>query len=278
MIDPDGIIIASTNKNTDLLVKEIPENDYLIWDLEDPKEFKKFIATIEKEVRGSFEYKQMVAYLKDYCGMNECAFIKVSGDNKIKIEIHHYPFTLYDVVMIVYRKRDYYGESLDVQMIARECTMLHYKLLVGLIPLSVTAHQLYHDDKLFIPVQNVFGRYQLFVTIYKQFCDVEQLETLERIEKYSSEKTAKVNDTTILDTNYIHYNIKNPQYQLPEIDTIQDKMNLQIERIKQNGYRVPTLQDIKDLNKKDSIEDRKMKPIKQAIFFYKDTDNIEHFV
>lgn len=277
MVDPDGIMVASTNKNTSILVKEVPDNDYLIWDLEDPKEFKKFITTIEKEVRGSFEYHHMVQYLKDYCGMNECAFIKVTGDNKIKIEIHHYPFTLFDIVNIVYRKRVYYGESLDVQMIARECTMLHYKLLVGLIPLSVTAHQLYHDNKLFIPVQNVFGRYELFVSLYKQFCDVEQLETLERIEQYSKEKTANVNDTTILDTNIIRYNVKNPIYQLPDTNELKDKMNNQIEMIKQNNYRIPTLKDRKELYKRDSIEDRRMKQPKQAIFFFKDTNGIDHY-
>lgn len=270
MIDPDGIIISKSNKDTIITIKRDDnlENDYLIWDLEDPKEFKKFISTIEREVRGSFEYKQMVSYLKQYCGMNECAFIKVQGDNKIKIEIHHYPFTLYDIVMIVYRKRVYYQEPLTVQMISRECTMLHYKLLVGLISLSVTAHQLYHDNKLFIPVNNVFGRYKLFVDLYRQFCEAEQLEILDRIEKYSNETTASVNDTTILDTNYITYDIKNPNYKLPDMNIIENNMNNQIELIKKNNYRVPTMEDIKDINTHDSIEDRKMKVCRSPIYFF----------
>ena len=269
MIDPDGIISVSTNKNTSIVIKENDnlENDYLIWDLEDPKEFKKFISTLEKEVRGSFEYKQMVSYLKNYCGMNQCAFIRVEGDNKIKIEIHHYPFTLYDIVMIVYRKRVYYQEPLTVQMISKEVTILHYKLLVGLLSLSTTVHQLYHDNKLFIPVNNVFGRYKLFVDLYRDFCEVEQLEILDRIEKYSNEYTARVNDTTILDTNYITYDIKNPNFKLPDLNKIEDKMNNQIELIKKNNYRVPTIEDIKDINKTDSIEDRKMKKCINPIYF-----------
>ena len=92
--------------------------------------------------------------------MNQCSFLQVSNNDayKIKIEIHHYPFTLYDIVCIVYKKRVANYESLDVEMIAKEVTMLHYKLLVGLIPLSVTVHQLVHEGKLFIPVQNVLGR------------------------------------------------------------------------------------------------------------------------
>ena len=65
----------------------------------------------------------------------------------IKIEIHHYPFSLYDIVRIVYKKRCYFNEPMNVELVAKECTMLHYQLLVGLIPLSSTAHQLFHAGK-----------------------------------------------------------------------------------------------------------------------------------
>ena len=82
-------------------------------------------------------------------------------------------------------------------MVAKEITMLHYKLLIGLIPLSKTVHQLVHDGKLFIPVENVMGRYRTFVDIYKPFCETEQLETLERIELYSREHS-DLHNTTIL--------------------------------------------------------------------------------
>ena len=172
MIDPDNIIIVDKNSNNELKLNNIPECDFLIWDLEDDKDLKKYYATIEKEIRTSFEYREMIQYLRNNYGMDECSFIKVSNkDNfNIKIEVHHYPFTLYDIVLIVYRKRIFYQELLDVEMVAKEVTILHYKLLVGLISLSKTVHQLVHDGKLFIPVNNVLGRYRNFVDIYKPFC------------------------------------------------------------------------------------------------------------
>lgn len=269
MVDPDGIIIASHNKNNAILINEVPTmDDILIWDLEDEKELKKFYTAIEKEIRNSYEYRAMINYLKEFCGMNQCAFLKIDANdnNKIKIEIHHYPFTLYDIVQIVYRKRIFYQESLSIYMIAKECTMLHYKLLVGLIPLSTTVHQLYHDNKLFIPVDNVFGRYKLFVEIYKPFCEEQQLETLERIEKYSHENS-DVNDTTILETNNISFNVKNHDFLLPDINTLENNMNHRIEDIKKNNYKLPNMNEIKELERKDTIEDRKMKTYTCPIFF-----------
>lgn len=258
MIDPDNIILAEKNNNNIVKLNNIPECDFLVWDLEDNKELKKYYKTIESEIRKSFEYREMIQYLRNNYGMDQCSFIKVSNkDNyNIKIEIHHYPFTLFDIVLIVYRKRIYYQESLDVEMVAKEVTMLHYKLLIGLIPLSKTAHQLVHDGKLFIPVNNVLGRYKLFVDIYKPFCEPEQLETLERIEKYSEENSDLYN-TSIFDTNNITFSTTNPNYMIPDFTNIENNMYHRIDDIKKNNYILPKLEDYKELDKKDDIKDRR---------------------
>jgi len=264
MIDPDNIIIVDKNQTNTLKLNNIPEYDFLVWDLEDDKDLKKFYTTIEKEVRGSFEYREMIQYLRNNYNMNECSFIKVSNkDNfNIKIEIHHYPFTLYDIVLIVYRKRIYYQESLDVQMVAKEVTMLHYKLLVGLIPLSKTVHQLVHDGKLFIPVYNVLGRYRVFVDIYKPFCEPEQLETLERIERYSQDES-HLHNTSILDQNMIDISTTNTRYQIPDFVRIESTMYERIDTIKKNNYKLPTLEDYQELDRKDNPNERRsiIKPL-----------------
>ena len=154
MLDPDNIILGEKNKNNIIIVDNVPEFDYQIWDLDSEKDFRKYLFAIEKEVRQSIEYKELIQYIKDNYDMNRCSFIKVSGTDEVDvhIEVHHYPYTLFDIVNIVYRKRVFYQESLEVQLVAKEVTMLHYKLLVGLIPLSKTVHELVHDGKLFIPV------------------------------------------------------------------------------------------------------------------------------
>lgn len=256
MIDPDNIILAKKNEVSTITLPDIPEFDGFIWDLDDPKDMKKFLSTIEKEVRQSFEYREMIHFIKNNYDMDQCAFIQYdpSDTYNISIEIHHYPFTLFDITVIVYKKRVYYGEAIETRMIAKEVTMLHYKLLVGLIPLSKTVHQLVHDSKLFIPVGNVFGNYRKFVDTYKAFCDEEQLETLDRIEKYSLEQS-HLNDTTILDRNNISYNITNDHYRLPNLSIMEDKMVAKTIEIKKNGYRLPTLEDYQN-SSRDSFEDR----------------------
>jgi hypothetical protein len=271
MIDPDGIMLPEVNTQKTIKFGTIPEFDFITYDLDDEKEFTRYLKDIEKEVRGSFEYRHMIDYLKNYMGMNQCAFIQVSNkDNyNVKIEIHHYPFTLFDIVQIVYKKRVSNYEPIDVEMVAKEVTMLHYKLLVGLIPLSVTVHQLVHEGKIFIPVQNVLGRYNLFVDMYKNYCEPEQLETLNRIEKYSLEQTSELlNSIELLNTNYIDISVQDKNYQLPDLNNLANTMTSRIETIRNNNYTLPTLQD-KYTNNKDTIEDRRSIVPKKAFTIVK---------
>lgn len=256
MIDPDNIILAKKNEVSNITLPDIPRYDGYVWDLDDPKDMKKYFTTIEREVRKSFEYREMIHFLKNNYDMDQCAFIQYdpSDTYNISIEIHHYPFTLFDIVVIVYKKRLYYGEAMESRMVSKEVTMLHYKLLVGLIPLSKTVHQLVHDSKLFIPVSNVFGNYRTFVNTYKPFCDEEQLETLDRIEKYSMEQSY-LHDTSILDRNNISYTITENRFQLPDLSKMEDRMVNRVIEIKKNGYRLPTLEDYQE-SSKDTLEDR----------------------
>ena len=256
MIDPDSIIVQQHNSNNQLKFNDIPEYDFYTYDLEDEKQLKKYYKNIEQEIRSSFEYRQMIKYLKDYMGMDSCSFIQVSSkDNfNIRIEIHHYPFSLYDIVTIVYAKRIYYQEPIDVELVAKEVTLLHYKLLVGLIPLSKTVHQLTHAGKLFIPIQNVLGRYELFIDFYKPFCSEEQLDTINRIEKYSIEQVSDLlNSQRILEQNNISIYNTNPQYQLPDFNNINNTISNRIEDIKSNHYRLPSLKDNTNTNNTDTI-------------------------
>ena len=260
MLDPDNIILGEKNKNNIINVDNVPEFDYQIWDLDSEKDFRKYLFAIEKEVRQSIEYKELIQYIKDNYDMNRCSFIKVSGTDEVDvhIEVHHYPYTLFDIVNIVYRKRVFYQESLEVQLVAKEVTMLHYKLLVGLIPLSKTVHELVHDGKLFIPVQNVLGNYAEFTRLYKQFITQEELDTIDRIERYSMEESDLLN-TSVLDMNMITIQSNNKEYQLPNFDKISNAMSNRISEIKNNNYMLP----VKDA----VIENNRVKEIINPIVF-----------
>lgn len=266
MIDPDQIIITDTRAKNEINLGNIPDFDYetYIGIDDDEKEYKKYIADIEKEVRGSFEYKVYIQYLRNYMDMHQCAFIATVSNrdtNAIKIELHHYPFTLYDICEIVYRKRVYYKESIDVEMVAKEVTILHYKLMVGLISLSVTVHKLVHNGKIFIPIDRVIGRYDLFMDYYDPFITVEHKDIIERMKKYTYEEKSSLLNTSILDANNLKVVVIPPEYQLPSVDRLGDAMKMRIETIKDNSYRLPSVRD------KIQIEDRgERRPIRKAIY------------
>jgi len=242
MIDPDAISIQRANLVSNIDINEVPTmKEISPYNLMDDKEYKKYIKDVKSVVRKSFEYRQFINYLRDNMDMDKCAFLyKVSNSEgfDIKIEIHHYPFSLEDIVEIVVRKRQFYQEDMSVFMTAKEVMSLHYKMMVGLIPLSETVHELNHNHRIFIPIDKVMGRYRLFVDTYRQFITPEQIETLSRIEEYTM-KHSDINDTTIIEQNRITYNMYPEQYQLPQFGTISDTMVKRLEDIKSNNYLLP---------------------------------------
>ena len=188
MIDPENIrqpyeYLVEPPKV--IKIDELPNYDLQDWDLNDPKEYIKYIKALERAVRGSFEYRAMVSYLKQYANMTECAFYKNvtnSDTSAIKIEIHHGPFSLCDICEIVYRKRLSFNEPLDEFSVAKEVMYLHYNMCIGLIPLSATVHELVGNRYLFISPRNYYGNYKYFAECYKSWILPEQLDTLERLE------------------------------------------------------------------------------------------------
>ena len=258
MIDPDGIQVQETNLPSVISIKQVPEFESSIYNLEDEKDYNTFIKDIERQVRQSYEYRQFTRFCRDNFGMNKCAILKdVTNENNtdIKIEIHHYPFSLHDIVDIVVKKRQYYHESLEVQMVAKEVMQLHYKAIVGLIPLSETAHELAHASRLFIPVDRVFGRYNLFVDYYKPFIDSSLLDSLERIEKYTMQHSP-IDNTTILEQNNVEFQIIPKDYQLPDLSQVNDNMIHQIQMIKDNNYLLPDKKEMEELENRvpDALE------------------------
>lgn len=263
MINPDTIQVQNNNLPSELKITNVNDFEAEVYNLNDDKDFKKYLTDIERIVRKSVEYKQFINYLRDNLNMNQCAFLKNVSNKEttaIKIELHHYPFSLFDIVTIVFNKRSYYHESLSVFMVAKEVMELHYKLMIGLIPLSETVHELTHNSRLFIPIDKVYGRYQLFMAYYEPFIDPELLDEIAAIEKYTEEHSS-IGDTTILDQNTVTYNISDTRYMLPETKIITDKMINQIELIKNNNYMIPNVNDVKMIEEHQSEERKLIKPI-----------------
>ena len=178
----------------------------------------KFIKKIEMLCRSSLEYRDYIQYLKDYKDMRRCSVfsnLDIDKLSKLKLEIHHEPFTLYDIVNTVVNKYIMLEIPLKHLQIANEVLELHYKLMVGLIPLSLTVHDLFHDGRLFIPIQNVDGDIIKFVREYEDYMPPELKETLVEKIKISAEiDAAGEQDLSILNKHYTYLEMEGVKYNL----------------------------------------------------------------
>jgi hypothetical protein len=217
----NNIEFTSVNSNTNLLLDNIPEYITEDYDLFDEKDMKKYIDDVKKSARTSYEYQAMIGYLKENMDMRRCAFLEnvenYGNGCKVKIELHHHPFTIEDIIRIVFKKRQAYHENLEVEMTAKEVMYLHYNLMVGLIPLSLTPHQLLHNNYIFIPNDKVYGNYKKFVNLYYDFIEPETLDMFDRLEEITdADNTAHY---TVLSQNRI-YLTPTGEYEVPNLNNL----------------------------------------------------------
>lgn len=216
---------------------EIPEYDREDYNLSDAKDREKYFKDIERIVRNSFEYREYVSYLRDYMDMNKCSFFENVNNIEsynIKIHLHHSPITLYEIVVIVFNKRLYYKESLDAEAVAKEVMYVHYCLLIGLIPLCETVHELVHNEYLFVPNSSVLGNYKDFIELYKDWIPPEILAKLDRIEKYT-QVYDEAENMNILRTSYIYLDFSGT-YKLPKLEDVLEKVKERMEQLKENNF------------------------------------------
>lgn len=210
--------IESYNNDNLIEVRKIVDvpkaNRYTI--IMSDKDKVKYIKYLERIIRSSQEYKDYIAYLREYIDMTQCSFFtgvrKTNSRSKVSIEIHHEPFTLFDIAQIVLEKWIREGITLNAFKIAEEVMKLHYQNKVGLIPLSITVHELVHSGKLFIPLQNVRGNFIDFIEEYDEYIS-EDLKNMLQI-KLKMSKEIEKQDLSILETKYTYLEVDG--FVLPE--------------------------------------------------------------
>ena len=188
------------------------------------KERHKFIKRVEKIVRSSKEYRDYIQFLKEHVGLDKCVFfqnVTNGGENKksrISIEIHHEPFTLYEIVDTVLTKYQDEGLPINDLLIADEVLELHYNNQVGLVPLSKTMHEMIHKStKVIVPLNMCYGQYSEFLEEYEPYISEEMYEKLER----------KMNETAALTPE--SFEAIKTEFTYLDVDTVEDveKMNLE---------------------------------------------------
>lgn len=260
MVDPAHVEMTPINSNTTNVIQldVIPDYENDVYDLNDEKSFSKFVVDLEREVRSSYEYKKLIKYLKEHKGMNRCAFFDrttIDPERKVTIEIHHHPFTLYDICIIVCAKRQYNGESMELEMVAKEVMQLHYEGKVGLIPLSKTPHDLYHNGFLQIPLKNVYGNWREFRNEYYDFFTDEQKDILERIIQFDNDYQ-KENALRVLQQKNLYIQSGIDEYRLPDLQPVLESVTDRMLTIKQNHYQLPVVTDQEYANQKAKVEQK----------------------
>ena len=234
--------------STDLLnvikIEDLPPYEIQDYDVFDEKDFKKYINDVKKTVRNSLEYRQFIQYLRNNMNMNCDSFfenISNADNSKIKIEIHHTPYSLEDMVLTVFNKRVFYGEDLDVEETAKEVMFIHYFLVVGLIPLSTTVHELVHNNFIFIPTNKVYGNYKEFEFIYGNWIPEDVKEKVKAREDNTLTYNEEV-DKALLQQKQIPIQIFDNEgvHLIPTIESMEEMMNKRIEEIRyQNSHSLP---------------------------------------
>lgn len=184
---------------------------------------EKFIRRIENVVRSSMEYRDYVVFLKEHVNMTHCAFfnnMENGQGSRVRIEIHHEPLTLFDIVQTVVNKCIEEAIPLNDLFIADEVMELHYTNKVGLIPLSKSIHQIIHNsNELVIPLNLVYGNYKEFLEEYEDYLDENILDKMER--KINETKTIKEEMLDKLKPSYVYVEVDG--YSLPKRMDIESK-------------------------------------------------------
>lgn len=199
--------IKTVHYNAPILIPRLPV-------ITTDKQRDKLIKTIESLVRSSIDYKDLIKYLRTYIDMNQCEFFEnfKAGKRKGMIEIHHSPFDLYTIVDVVMQKMEKTEGYIDELVIADKVLQMHYEGLIGLLPLSITAHQLVHDGKLIVPLNCVYGRFVEFTNLFYNELGEERLEILKN--NIDMTRHMKKSDFSILNIQYVYTEVDG--FKLPQ--------------------------------------------------------------
>ena len=202
----------------DVLVIDKPQDMEYQLTISNEREKTKIVKRMERIIRGSTEYKDYIAFLRENVGMDACAFfnnINKDTSKSLRIEIHHVPFTLFDITRIICNKYMEEGLPLNELLMAEEVMKVHYSNMVGLIPLSKTLHLMVHGEnaeKVVIPAYMIFGNYKKFIEEYGDYMNDEDFKKIERLIQRTKE--IKESDYKFLEQHYDYIEVDG--FKIPE--------------------------------------------------------------
>lgn len=234
-IDSDALerafpYLNSTNEEVNnCFSTRIKEDDYDMLikdtiDTDDPK-FVKFVKRIENMARSSMELKKYISYLKENTELDKCHFLPIASVSNSSIEIHHHPYTMYDITSIILRKniaKIKNGYKISLMQILEEIVQVHYDNKVGLIPLSKTMHDAAHADEILIPISFVYGQVDVFTEEYKDYIEKGLIRKIKFLKDCENEN---MEDIRIRNASKTQINILKNKLFIESKDDVEDVEN-----------------------------------------------------
>lgn len=140
-------------------------------------DFKKFLKSCEKLVRGSLEYRMWRNYIIDVLGVNTCMVTDEKMD-EVSIEVHHHIPPLYDVIKALVNRKIENSEEFSTFDIALKIIELHFANKIGYLTLIESMHEKLHNGYLTVPISFVKGDYQYFLREFSKYLDDEDLDKI----------------------------------------------------------------------------------------------------
>lgn len=134
------------------------------------------VEDIERLVRSSREYKGWVYWKRTKHEQTICKILNIdTADFKeVHIQQHHWPISLFDIVMIIGMKmisdlkEDEYLTVFDiVSEVMKEHLDEHN--YIGTVPLTTTYHELYHAGEQKLKLEDINGNYRGFLDKYRNY-------------------------------------------------------------------------------------------------------------
>lgn len=133
-------------------------------DFIDESSYSKFVKSVENLVRTSNDYKVFIAYIKDTLGLDFCQVFSKISDVDATIEFHHGPiFTLYDICEVELTKFIKTGQRINTFRVADSVLNLHFDLKINGVLLCKTAHEMVHEQEVFINVNQCIGDINTYI-------------------------------------------------------------------------------------------------------------------
>lgn len=174
-LDPEDDNIEILGKNQDYSLTMYLDQDI------DERTYGKFIRAVEKAVRSNDDYKLWLEDLRDIDELSGDAFFQNISSSDAEIQLHHFPFNLYTVCSVITQKYMAENKKVSTFIIADKVLQEHFSTKIGLVPLTVTMHQLAHLNRLNITRKQIFGNWEQFYKEYTEYFSDFDIEIVRQL-------------------------------------------------------------------------------------------------